>query len=240
MAKEIRPTEKEIEYVNKWYGIKKAKEMADELGICLNRVYNLCQFLKKKSLNVEIELNEKQEQIILSGMLGDGNLRPNGKKNYFYRESHAKGEIQYCKFKCDILSNCITTKGFHLTDKRDGQMGFSTITSPSFIKYARMTRYQIISNLNPFGAILYLLDDGWARDCGYCLGACLFSEDEVKALADKFNLLFDTKCVIRKNAVIYFKSKDMPNLLKWFILYIPYHLDIYKKKLEKLVKKYMG
>lgn len=48
-------------------------------------------------------LNDLQEQILLSGKLGDGNFKKNGLKNYYYRENHAEDEKQYLEWKMNVF-----------------------------------------------------------------------------------------------------------------------------------------
>ena len=61
--------------------------------------------------NPIFHLNSLQEQIILGGKLGDGNFKPNGKKNYYYRESHASDEYEYLLWKMNALGKDIIAKG---------------------------------------------------------------------------------------------------------------------------------
>ena len=48
-------------------------------------------------------------QIILSGLLGDGRLKRNGKYNYYYSECHALGEKEYLSWKFKNLGELTST-----------------------------------------------------------------------------------------------------------------------------------
>lgn len=234
---EIAPKNYEIGIVKKWYGIKTASDIAEILMIPTNRVYNICKYLGLKEENKEIAFSEHQEQIILGGILGDGNIKRNG-SNYYYRESHGRTELEYCYWKMEQLEPYISKGGFHVTDKRDNQMGFQTVNSPSFAKYNGMDTTEVIQSLDSVGATVYLLDDGWARPTGYCVSTGSFDRDTENLLVDKLNEIFDTTASVVSHQAISFHKSDMPNLLSKMKQVVPDNIDIYKKKLKPIIEKF--
>lgn len=234
---EIRPTEKEIEFINEHYGKMKANEIARELNIPVNRVYKICQFLGKKHLNIEVFLTEKQEQVILSGILGDGNIKRNG-RNFYYRETHSKKEKDYVFWKYSILKEHISKSGFRIMDNRDGQWGFQTINSPTFLKYKNMSTIDVINSLNEFGMLLYLLDDGWSKPAGYYLSVAALSNEERINLLNKINSLFNTEASLIQTDAISIRKKDIQKILPYFKKMIPNNIDIYKNKIQPLCNKF--
>lgn len=233
----IKPKNYEIGIVRKWYGIKTAAEIAEMLNIPQNRVYSICRYLGLKEENQTITFSHQQEQIILGGILGDGNIKRNG-SNYYYRESHGRTELEYCYWKMEQLEPYISKGGFHITDKRDGQMGFQTINSPTFSKYKEMEVTEVIQSLDAYGATVYLLDDGWARPTGYCVSTGTFSRGTETLLVDRLNDIFDTSASVISHQAISFHKSDMPNLLSAMKNVIPEDIDIYDKKLRPLIEKF--
>lgn len=234
---EIKVKDIERETVKKYYGIKTAKEIADILECSVNRVYKINQIVIQKRLNVEINFNQKQEQVILSGILGDGNIKRNG-RNYYYRETHAKKEKEYCEFKHNMLQPYISKGGFKISDKRDGQWGFQTINSPSLKEYKKMSKSEVIDRLDDFGLVLFLLDDGWKKTFGWNVSVCDFNQDERNLLIKKLNSVFNISShEIKVDAVSITKDNIIP-ILKSMKKHIPHDIDIYKNKIENLIKKF--
>ena len=219
------------------YGIKTASEIAEMLMIPQNRVYKICEYLGIKELNPTVTFSEHQEQIILGGILGDGNIKRNG-SNYYYREAHSRTEFEYCYWKMEQLEPYISKGGFHITDKRGYQMGFQTINSPSFSEYKSMDTVEVINSLDVTGAVVYLLDDGWAKPVGYCLSTGSMDRETEYVLVNKLNEIFDTNATVISHNAIAFHKADMPNLLSAMKRVIPEEIDIYKKKLKPLIEKF--
>lgn len=168
MKPEILPKQHEIEYVKSHYGKERASDIANALDISINRVYNICRYLELKHINLQVLFTFDQDQLILAGILGDGSIKKNGKNSY-YRETHAIKEAEYVKWKYEILKDMCSQKGLYITDKRDDQIGFHTITSKSFNYYKNLDKKDVISQLTELGLLVYLLDDGWRTASSYRL-----------------------------------------------------------------------
>lgn len=234
---EVKPKNYEVGIIKKWYGIKTAAEIAEMLSVSTNRVYTICTYLGLKELNQTVTFSSHQEQIILGGILGDGNIKRNG-SNYYYRESHGRTELEYCYWKMEQLEPYISKGGFHVTDKRDNQMGFQTVNSPSFSTYKSMTTAEVIQALDETGAVIYLLDDGWAKDVGYSVSTGSMDRETETILVNKLNEIFDTNASVVSYQTICFHKSDMPNLLSAMNRVIPKDIDIYNKKIKRLTEKF--
>lgn len=190
------------------------------------------------SLNREVELNETQKQVILSGILGDGNLKRNG-NNYYYRETHSRKEMEYCYWKFELLQPYISKSCFHKTDKRDGQMGFQTINSPTFREYKKLTIEEVIERLDKFGLLLFILDDGWLSKGHLVLSGGALTREQLELVVDKYNAEFDINCKI-----IGVKRLDISfcgcneKLIPYFQEYIPNDLDVFQKKIQPILNKF--
>lgn len=234
---EVRPSQHEIDVITANYGKITAAEIADLLEVSVNRVYNICRYLELGKCNKRFIFTVQQYQLILAGILGDGNIKRNG-SNFYYRETHSKKEKEYCKWKHDILIDFISKKGFGITDKRDGQYGFQTMNSVTFRSFKAMTKGDVIAELNRFGVLVYLLDDGWRRDSGYALCTGVLTDDEVRQLKDKIDSLFNTDVKIISHQTISIRKADIIKMLPYFKKYIPADIDIYQHKIQPLCNKY--
>ena len=143
------------------------KQIAEALNISTSYVNTL----KRKNniaSKISYEINEIQNQIILSGLLGDGNLKKNGKYNYYYRECHSIKESDYLHWKFEQLkpltNNCSITYQEPRRPTQNPQETFNTKTLKELIPYSKMSKSEIILNLNELGLLLYILDDGWKHE----------------------------------------------------------------------------
>ena len=86
-------THKVQQTIAELHGTKKAKDLADMFGVTVNQVYDIgIKFNVANKLNQVFDISGLQEQMILSGILGDGILKKNGRYNYYYSEYHGIGD----------------------------------------------------------------------------------------------------------------------------------------------------
>ena len=140
------------------------KEIAEALNIS-DRYVSKIKRENGIEAKISYKINEIQNQIILSGLLGDGNLKKNGLYNYYYRECHSVKEEEYLRWKFDNLSpltnGCSVTYQKPRKETQNPQCTFNTKTLKELIPYSKMSKSDIILNLNELGLVLYILDDGW-------------------------------------------------------------------------------
>lgn len=151
------------EYIIQNYGKENAEQIANKFGVTKSKVYreaNKLNVKTNKTHNKTFSISQEAEQIILSGILGDGNIRKMG-NGAVYREKHGKEEFEYCKWKNNMLGALTKDKKMYLY--KDEYLNFDTYNTSQLLKYKNMTYEEIIENLNDFGIALYLLDDGWTR-----------------------------------------------------------------------------
>ena len=231
------------------YGKCKAKILAEKYDVTLSQVYDVGKRngLTKKC-NPIFNFSETSRQIILSGILGDGRLKKNGKKNYYYSECHALGEKEYCIWKHeqlikDDISVPTMLYGKNLNNEHNDAIEFCTRTSPSLIPYANMSKLEIIEQLNELGLLLYLLDDGWiskhSKLGNFVLCTYLLTVEERLAVTNKYNTLLGTHGhdIGHKRVDTAFSSDD--NFIFFNIAkeYIPLETDIVQKKFETMLIK---
>lgn len=186
-----------------------------------------------------------QEQIILAGKLGDGNIKKNGSKNYYYRESHAEDELDYLKWKMNVLGkDIIANRGIYKIKKGGWNCqqpyGFSTKTSPTFIKYANMTLTETVHKLDYRGLIMFLLDDGWfsshSKSGNFCISGGILTEEDLKELCEQFRKfeINNVHIVGNKRLDVSIPRENNKKLYNMAIDFIPKDIDIIQKKFYKI------
>jgi len=193
--------------------------------------------------NPIFHLTSLQNQILLGGKLGDGNFKPNGQKNYYYRESHAEDEYEYLKWKSEMLGENILAKGGIYKIKKGGfnvqqAYGFLTKTSPTFTRYAKMSIEETIDQLNEQGLIIYMLDDGWfskhSKYGNFCISGGVLTLENLNQVCRKFEEygISDVHIVGKKRLDISIPSKHNKKLFEIATSFIPMNTDIIHKKFD--------
>lgn len=226
------------------YGKIKAKEIADMLGVSINTIYHAARSLKiTQKLNPVFELTEEQNQIILGGILGDGNLKKNG-SNYYYRECHAIGEKEYLTWKYSMLGNVTTGKIFDIPGRGySPQVGFQTRNSSTFTECAKKTLLEVIDELDELGFMVWALDDGWYRSNSkvgcYGISRGNLNESEATALISKAAELGLSMHCIGIAGDFSLVSSNNARLKEMAYKYFDESMDIIEKKINKLKVKTM-
>lgn len=235
----------ELEYIRNNYGKTKAQNIADHLGISIHRVYNLAKKHNlTRKLNPVFDLSEVQEQIMLSGKLGDGNFKKNG-SNYYYRETHSVRESDYLIWKYEQMKDTTTGKTYHhdrRAETQTDQISFQTRNSPSFAKYVEMSVVDTIEQLNELGIVLWCLDDGWCRiyahSFGYMISVASFTDSEALTMVSRLEDVLNISSTYLKSGggVISINYKESPKLLSAILRNLPSDMDILNNKFKHFVK----
>lgn len=179
-------TKEQTEQVLSLFENYSCKEISKIVGITLNQVYDV-----RKRYNITNKqnpifiLNTLQEQIILSGKLGDGYFHQNSKNSICYKENHAEDELEYLTWKMNILGkDMITKSGIRKRSKsktnKQQPYEFSTKASPIFKIYANMTIDETIGKLNYQGLIMFMLDDGWVSKNNYYISGGILTKKKFR------------------------------------------------------------
>lgn len=180
--------------------------------------------------------DDLQNQILLSGILGDGNFKSNGQHGYYYRESHAKGELEYLQWKANILNNLLTKSGIHEINgkgfNKQPIYEFMTRTSVSFANYANMKIENVINNLNEKGLILFYLDDGWLNKKTINISGGTLTDEQKCLIIDKFKQYNCCSIHLTKRKDFTFSVKDYQRLKNIALSFLPNDLDIMLKKFK--------
>lgn len=182
------------------------------------------------------------KQIILSGILGDGRLKRNGKYNYYYSECHALGEKEYLFWKYENLGRLTSTSSVYPKNANNSHVDaleFTTLTTPTLIPYAALTREEVISQLDALGILLYMLDDGWTISYksgnAIRIGSTLLTSSQFDLFADQCENVLGIRPTIigKKKKAIAFKSVEDVYFIDIINQYNMQSLDVTKKKFFK-------
>ena len=230
------------EFVRNNYKKISAPKIAEIFKTTAPKIYKIAKKLNITSnLNPVIEIDKEQEQILLGGILGDGNFKKNG-TNYYYREVHAIGEEEYLKWKFEKLKNMTTGKIYDIK-ARNGyspQVGFQTRNSPIFTKYALMKIEDVISNIDELGFAVWMLDDGWFRKKGrknsFAISAGNLNLEQLSKVIDKAEELGFTSHCVKPNNDLALGVKNNSRIKEIMYNFFPKDLDIIKKKINGLIE----
>ena len=234
-------TKEQTDKVISLRGKMTAKQIADTVGVTY---YQVGEVFKRHNMtdkyNRIFDINDLQHQIYLSGKLGDGNYKHNG-SNYYYRESHAEDEKQYLMWKMNALGDMINKGGLYDIKKGGYNVqqlyGFSTVTSPSLIKYAEMTILDTISNLNKYGLIMFMLDDGWFSRSNFMISGGSMNDEELNKLCCQFDRygIHNVHIVGQKRHDISIPSDYNELLFEIATEIMPTDIDIVQKKFKYII-----
>lgn len=234
-------TEKQQEYVKKNYGEKPATVIAKDLNVSIYSVYNYARRTKiSKHLNPSFDITDRQEQIILGGILGDGSFKKNG-SNYYYRECHATPEQGYMQWKFNELYDLTTKRMYDIPNRgvnQHAQIGIQTVNTPSLTRYAEMSIDEVIEEISELGLMVWFLDDGWIRKnskvCSYGVSAASFNDEQVEMLLRKAESFGLYGHVVGSKKELSFVSGNNSRLKELMYRYFPMDLDIIRKKINDL------
>lgn len=214
-------------------------QISKTLNISIHSIYSIKnKYGFTQQQNKTFEINDIQNQILLSGRLGDGYFKKNGRYNYSYTESHSEKEIQYLQWKCDILGDMITKNGIVPIPKKGFNVNtmyeFRTITSPSFIKYAEQSLCETIEKLNEYGLLLYMLDDGWFSSDSFYISRGVLNNKESDLVVDMFKKYgFDNVNNNNKRMDIHIPKSNYDYCFNTITKIISPNTDIIKNKFKK-------
>lgn len=218
------------------------QEIAKQLNISKSYVTKIKRE-NNISSSIDYEINFIQEQILISGILGDGNYKRNGRYNYYYRECHSILEQEYLEWKFNSLkpltNNCTITFIPKRTPTQNDQKIFNTKTLKELIPYANMSIKDAILKLKDLGLILYILDDGWKhrhskKNNNYNINLAVhgLSEDEKILLLKQFDIVLGIKgkIICSDKNTISFSKNDNIKFIEILKKYKLLGLDVTNKK----------
>lgn len=234
--------EEKEKYILDNYGKVIAQVLADKMEVSIHQVYEVARkYNITRKHNKKVNIDSDMHQVLISGILGDGRLKKNGRHNYCYSECHALGEEEYLRWKKDMLKDLAKDSavyGKNMNNDHGKAVEFTSLTTPTLIPYSRLTKMDCIVQLTELGLLLLILDDGWGREYKNSNGLVLSFDntypEEMVVLRDKYNEVFNINSNIigKKKKAISF-SHEYEHVFKRVAReYNMEDLDVIKKKMS--------
>ena len=230
------------------------EEMADIAGCTKRVIEKWCQ--EKHHIDTyfrmkEKTLSEKQYDLVIGSLLGDGHIDKREKFPLFI-VSHAEDQKDYLYYKYEIMNDLCEMTPTKYDGKKQHRIMDSICDCQDFYRFNTRTYYalkpfrdmssiDLIHQLNEYSFSIWMLDDGHCVEKGYWeLCAPLASNDERKLLIDVlFNKFGITAIEQKDNRYFRFHTEDSFKITKIILDNIPNHLDIIQDKILNK-KKYMS
>lgn len=226
---------------------KSFEEMAEEANCKPRTIQKWCSEiykLNRRTASNIIKLNQKQIELIMFSLLGDGHI---AKRDCCFIVSHSEAQKDYLMWKYEILKNlCLSPpilqeesiavfngKTYH----KSKQYRLRTRKIDDLRKIQLKSKSDIISELNEFGLSIHFLDDGSCSG-GYwslCYAALSLEDRNLycNILKDKFNI---SPHLRNDDRYIGFNKNDSAKISEIILRNIPNNLDIIKNKILRIDK----
>ena len=226
------------DYIRELYSNHTIKEIVELTGYSDGKVRYSISKQKLNKQKPELFLNNVQEQLIIGSMLGDGNIKCNGKNGSYFRVGNT--DIEYVEWKASIMQQHITAAGIVRVEarapKQKAQYWFSTKTYQTMYTYNELTTLELLDKVNDVGLTIWLLDDGWKSYNHMCIACERFSKEELEyacsILKEKFNISAHVIGTKRKSISISPESNDIVKNIVQSVL--PKTTDIVARKVNSL------
>lgn len=217
------------------------KEIAKEYGFSLRVIKKWCHEKFNLVYKKQKKLNEKQRQLIMFSLLGDGHIDKRETKPLFI-VSHAENQKDYLYWKYDILKDCCKSEPSFIKASQVEFSGKIYNKQPAYRLCTRiiydlydirqMNKIDIIKQLNEFGLSIFFLDDASRSIDGWTICYASFTNEEkemfIRILKEKFGIESHLQ---KDDRYLYIPSKYSKKLDEIILRNIPNELDIIKYKI---------
>lgn len=194
----------------------------------------------KTMLRETEQTKQIRHQMLLGAKLGDGYFQK-CRNIYKYRESHSINEIEYARWKYMILQSY--HKNTKIVSKNHGtacEVYSSASCSQQIKSYYDMSIDDTIEQMNIYGFLFYLLDDGWysnhSKAGNFLIGSTILNYDykvKLLALLDKYQI---KASLVGKRKDISIDSRYNFTLLSYLMHIAPtLDIDIIQKKFGSII-----
>lgn len=188
------------------------------------------------------ESKKLRHQMFLGAKLGDGYFQKTKQGIYKYKESHSINELEYAKWKYFILQSY--RKNTKIISK-DGGKACEVYTSASCSQqikpYYNMSVEDVIKNMDIYGFLFYLLDDGWysfhSKVGNYLVGSRILTTEQKMMIINLLNRYEIEASIVGTREDISISSKYNFTLLSYLMHIAPtLDIDIINKKFGVVIK----
>lgn len=224
------------------------EQMAEKAGCSKRVIEKWCvekHGIKYETRFNEMKLNDKQHDLVIGSLLGDGHIDKREKYPIFI-VSHAENQKDYLYYKYNIMKNlCASEPSFINSEGKIEIKGkkchiqnhyrFITRSINELKKYRSMSISDVIDQLNNYSFSIWMLDDANRNDKGYwslCFPYNEYVDYACKKIFEKFGFELIKKFDKDKNVYyLKFKAVDSRKLDKIILNHIDNSLDIIQYKI---------
>lgn len=223
---------------------KKVSDIARDFGVTRSTVlYSTNFFESLYGLNTHL-----RHQMILGSILGDCYIQ-NKDGKFVYRECHSLAEEEYLKWKFLMMGeftygNIIYDKNIEEGIPTAKEFCTKVAFSDVFEYYYNLSVEEVIKELDIYGLIIFLLDDGWynnhSKNGNLLISGGVLSEKSLNLICNKFKQYnIEANIIGLKRKDISIESKYNFVILSYAQIIFPsLDLDVIKKKLNKIANNY--
>ena len=221
------------------------EDMATEAGCSLRTIKKWCSdihHLNSHTFKENKQLTEKQKELIMFGLLGDGHIDKR-EDQPMYIELHAENQKEYLYWKYNILKDLchkepsyiqpfFSSFGGNKVYHCQGQYRLCTriINELKIIK--AITRSDIIEQLNEFGLSIHILDDAHRSKSNWTICLAEYSKEEIDLYIRVCNERFGLYGKQLKNDIyVMFDANSSRKIDQIILNNIPDNLDIIQYKI---------
>jgi recombination protein RecA len=204
---------------------------------------------RKYELIKKVPFTQKQKELIVGTVLGDGCIALHGRKNKSCRLilGHCEKQKEYLMWKKDILGNFVNVINKKEDKKKNSIMySFTTVVHDEFRFYRnlfyngnkKIISEELIHHIKPLSLAAWFLDDGTLmKNVNMRLSTDSFTKEDNEKLQWILKCVFDIRSKVceytRNNKKYYYMSFNKENSLKMTEIIAPYSVESMKYKLIK-------
>ena len=192
-----------------------------------------------------LTLNEKQIDLVIGSILGDGHIDKRPKYSIFI-VSHAENQKEYLYWKYELMENLCNSKPFykdpHLQKFPNGKeylcqgsYMFRTRSIDELRQYQQLSIYERIERLNKFSLSVFFLDDGHRSDNAWQICVAMFNDKDKELFKNILYNNFDINITLSNSDNRYFNLnvENSKKIDKMILNNIPNELDVVQYKIIK-------
>jgi len=192
----------------------------------------------------QVPLTQKQKEFVIGSLLGDGHISKGKLKRFAV--CHGEKQLDYLKYKKDLLSNFITTD-IHKTIQKTRNSTLYSITTIGhkdfeffhnlFYKDKKIIKEELINLITPYSIAIWFMDDGNTRKYNMKLCTESFTKEENEVLTkifDKFDIICNVYKYNNREKKYYYLTFNKENSIKLSKLIKPYIIPSMGYKLSLL------
>jgi len=204
--------------------------------------------LTQEYRQINKQLNEKQKDLIVGSMLGDGHIDKRETQPIFI-VSHAEDQKDYLYYKYKLLKefcNISPTRQEPAYKEFKGKLYLCQATyrlctriHDCLLEYRGKTYTYLLNLMNEFSFSIWILDDGYRSNSNWELCVAEYTDEDINLALDIFKNKFDLFAKQKKDKrYLLFDANSSRKIDDILLRNIPNELDIIKNKIiEKNISK---